>query len=383
MEAIAIILLIVSIFQIYIIAQKLNVLDFEKKTVLIGLIFLTISFILEMYVLQAIYDETKNTKLYIFIALYIVAVTVVNINIYLHGRKEKRITRNSIKKAIDLSETGILLLNKHGEIIMINNIMQEILSAVNIRKDFIESIKKHSTSKVGVDYLMKVQDKIYIFVVNERSGEILAEDITNEYNLQKAVDNQNKEIEKNNEKIIEMINNIEKVEKEKELQRLKSVFHDTLGYKLSILHQYLIQNGKSNMSFNDMKWMMEDVLKNIESENVSKKDLIEMINIYKNVGVNIIINGELPKDDKKAKIFIEIIREAITNAIKHANSNEIVINMSIIGEKNSMVITNNGTLPKNKIIENDGIKGMRKKLAEIKGNLNITTKDGFKIEAEA
>lgn len=383
MEAIAIILLIVSIFQIYIIAQKLNVLDFEKKTVLIGFIFLAISFILEMYVLQAIYDETKNTKSYIFIALYIVAVSIININIYLQGRKEKRITRNSIKKAIDLSETGILLLNKHGEIIMINNIMQEILSAVNIRKDFIESIKKHTASKVGVDYLMKVQDKIYLFVVNERSGEILAEDITSEYNLQKAVDNQNKEIEKNNEKIIEMINNIEKVEKEKELQRLKSVFHDTLGYKLSILHQYLIQNGKSNMSFNDMKWMMEDVLKNIESENVSKKDLIEMINIYKNVGVNIIINGELPKDDRKAKIFIEIIREAITNAIKHANSNEIVINMSITGEKNSMVITNNGTLPKNKIIENDGIKGMRKKLAEIKGNLNITTKDGFKIEAEA
>lgn len=383
MEFLAIILLIVTVLQIYILSQKFNVLDFEKWIVGIGLVFLIFSFSLEMCTLKFIYEGINFSSFNIFLAIYIVCVLALNIFIYLYGREKKRITRNSIKQAIDLSNTGILLLNKYGEIIMINSLMEEILSEANIKKDFVENIKKHSLNKVGKDYLIKGKGKVYLFVINELSGEILAEDITNEYNLQKAIDNQNKEIEKNNEKILKMIDDMEKMEKEKELQKLKSTFHDMLGYKLSILHQYLIQEGNSKMSFNDIRWMMEDVFKDIQVENVSKQNLDEMIKIYKSIGVNVIINGDLPKDDKKAKIFIEIIREAITNAIKHANTDEITINMSVLDDKNLMTITNNGILPKDKIVENDGIRGMRKRLSSINGTLKISTKNRFKIEATA
>lgn len=50
-------------------------------------------------------------------------------------------------------------------------------------------------------------------------------------------------------------------------------------------------NGNSKMSFNDIKWMIEDV---------SKQNLDEMIKIYKSIGAKVVINGDLPKDDKKA-----------------------------------------------------------------------------------
>lgn len=54
--------------------------------------------------------------------------------------------------------------------------------------------------------------------------------------------------------------------------------------------------------------------------------------------------------------------------------------MSVLDDKNLMTITNNGILPKDKIVENDGIKGMRRRSAETGGILKISTQNEFKIE---
>ena len=45
-----------------------------------------------------------------------------------------------------------------------------------------------------------------------------------------------------------------------------------------------------------------------------------------------------------------------------------------------MIISNNGKLSKEKIIENEGIKGMRRKLKEIDGKLFITTRPIFSLQ---
>lgn len=107
--------------------------------------------------------------------------------------------------------------------------------------------------------------------------------------------------------------------------------------------------------------------------------LDDLIKLNKNIGVKIELVGNLPKNWVQAKLFFEIIREAVTNAIRHAESTEINIKIEDKLTETTMIISNNGKQAKDKIIENEGIKGMRRKLKDIGGNLFVTTRPIFSL----
>lgn len=106
----------------------------------------------------------------------------------------------------------------------------------------------------------------------------------------------------------------------------------------------------------------------------------DLIKINENIGVKINLIGKLPQNLLHAKVFFEIIREAVTNAIRHAESTQITIKIEEKLTEIQMIISNNGKLSKEKIIENEGIKGMRRKLKEIDGKLFITTRPIFSLQ---
>ena len=110
------------------------------------------------------------------------------------------------------------------------------------------------------------------------------------------------------------------------------------------------------------------------------ENLNKLIEVYKVFNININIVGNMPQKIRVSEVFFEIIREAVTNAIIHADSKniKIVINNNI--ENIEMIITNDGKKPNNIINENEGIKGMRRKLNEIGGILIIETDDNFLLK---
>ena len=141
--------------------------------------------------------------------------------------------------------------------------------------------------------------------------------------------------------------------------------------------KYLEMN---KVNINEVKNIINNLFE--EDENKKSKDkLITLFNLYKTLGININVIGALPLDDKVANIFYEIIREAVTNAIIHANSKNIKAVITENEYKKELVITNDGDKPKQVIYENEGIKGMRRKLKIIGGTLIIDTKQEFILKA--
>ena len=57
--------------------------------------------------------------------------------------------------------------------------------------------------------------------------------------MKKELDEQNEKIKLNNKELVSSIENIEKLEKEKNLLKIKNKYHDLLGQNLSVLQQYL------------------------------------------------------------------------------------------------------------------------------------------------
>ena len=321
-------------------------------------------------------ESISRNRLFIIALLGIIYEIISLIYMYFRYYKKETITDFSIKKVIDECEFGILVL-KGKRAKLINNKMYEILDKLNIKKDYITNIIKQSIDQLDKNYCVKVEDKYYVFVIN--NNEIITFDITEVYKLHQKLNEQNKKLKENNKKILLSIDNIEELEKEKNLLKLKNKYHDILGQNLSILQQYLNKENITQENFEEIKFMIQKMFIDIEDTDDTNTNLENLIKIHKKNGTDIIIDGKLPQNKETAKVFFEIIREATTNAIRHAGSSKVFVNIKETLEETYMIITNDGRKPSEFITENQGIKDMRRKVKKLGGMFYISTVPEFSV----
>ncbi len=321
-------------------------------------------------------ESISRNRLFIIALLGIIYEIISLIYMYFRYYKKETITDFSIKKVIDECEFGILVL-KGKRAKLINNKMYEILDKLNIKKDYITNIIKQSIDQLDKNYCVKVEDKYYVFVIN--NNEIITFDITEEYKLHQKLNGQNKKLKENNKKILLSIDNIEELEKEKNLLKLKNKYHDILGQNLSILQQYLNKENITQENFEEIKFMIQKMFIDIEDTDDTNTNLENLIKIHKKNGTDIIMDGKLPQNKEIAKVFFEIIREATTNAIRHAGSSKVFVNIKETLEETYMIITNDGRKPNEFITENQGIKDMRRKVKKLGGMFYISTVPEFSV----
>ena len=368
MKIITIILIIFILLQIY----RVTILFFKKEQNIFKKIFEFIIFILILIVELLNMKCIDNNKFNIILLLVSIILAIyIGINIiYEILIKKESLSILSIKIAIDLSDNGIMFLNDKGNIILINKVMKDILKEYKINSNYIEKLQEKSNEQI-----IKCLDRKWQLKIN--NNEVVLFDITDLYNIQEKIMKQNIMIEENNKRLIEELNNIEKITKEKKIIKIKNEFHDILGHRLSLFIQYLKQD---NVNKEEIKFMLNNLFEQFDSIKSPTENLNKLIEVYKVFNININIVGNMPKKIKVSEVFFEIIREAVTNAIIHADSKniKIVINNNI--ENIEMIITNDGKKPNNIINENEGIKGMRRKLNEIGGILIIETDDNFLLK---
>ena len=337
-----------------------------------------LEYIVSIIILIALFmqESISRNSLFIIALLGIIYEIISLIYMYFRYYKKETITDFSIKKVIDECEFGILVL-KGKKAKLINNKMYEILDKLNIKKDYITNIIKQSIDQLDKNYCVKVEDKYYVFVIN--NNEIITFDITEVYKLHQKLNEQNKKLKENNKKILLSIDNIEELEKEKNLLKLKNKYHDILGQNLSILQQYLNKENITQENFEEIKFMIQKMFIDIEDTDDTNANLENLIKIHKKNGTDIIIDGKLPQNKEVAKVFFEIIREATTNAIRHAGSSKVFVNIKETLEETYMIITNDGRKPNEFITENQGIKDMRRKVKKLGGMFYISTVPEFSV----
>ena len=368
---ILVILCLTLVFQVMKVIVKTTVIDKNWLSYIA-------EYIVILVILYALLCEASIdiSSLFIIMVICLVYEIISIIFIYFEYIKNEKITVFSIKQAIDSSDTGILVLKGNKKLI-INNVMYDILNKLDIKTDYITKIKAISEQQMNGNYIIKVGDKHYLFIIDK--NEITAFNTTEEYTLIKELDEQNRKIELNNKEIEENIKNIEQLEKEKNLLKIKNKYHDLLGQNLSVLQQYLSRDEINKENFAEIKFMIKNMFTELEDSENTDQNLQNLIKMHKKNGTNIIINGKLPQNAKQAKVFFEIIREATTNAIKHAGSSQIFVDIKETLEDTYMVITNNGKKPNEFITENEGIKGMRRKVEELNGYFYISTIPTFSV----
>lgn len=297
----------------------------------------------------------------------------------------------SVTRAIDTLHTGVLFSENDGNTLLSNRQMQNLMIAIT-GKVFRNSIEfydillsdKYSSSykKADLDgqmvYLLAdgtawMFNKTDIFFLMKNYIHISVADVTELWKLTAKLQVQDQELRHKSDELKQTIANLHILSKEREIDNAKMRAHDILGQRLSVLLR-IIQNA-SNLDYDLLTSLSKGLLAELKAEQSeigAYDELTGIQQIFSAIGVAIEFEGELPDDTQQASLFVDIIRESSTNAVRHGFATQINIKTELKENEYKLTINNNGHTTTTPIIPGGGIKVMRKKVSAQGGNLNIT-----------
>ena len=339
-----------------------------------------------LIMLLPFWKYANETLSVVFIVIGVVYLFAKSLTSLLNSltKLKSNINYYSLKQALDGLRTA-LMFESEFNVVYENLAMKTLLEKLNIKQnqssfEIWKSLKTRENSKIidEQNILVFLDKKVYSFsIIKQSKTQIYAFDITKEYLTTTEIENKQNELKTKQTEILQMIENLDEIERQREVLLLKSKLHDIIGQRLFILHQILDEIDEKTFDLNSVKSLLKTMLDEIDNEDISEAQNLQnsIVTAFEMIGFNIEISGEIPKETPKAKALIKIIRECATNAIRHANATKLFVNIS----DNKIEISDNGKFDNNLIIEGTGIKGMRLNAETLGGELNILTQNGFKV----
>ncbi len=296
----------------------------------------------------------------------------------------------SVIQAIDTLHTGVLFSEDDGTILLSNHQMQNLMIAITgkifrnavsfydvLASDRYESRYKKAALDGHIVYLLP-DETAWMFTKTEilfrmkKYIHISVADVSELWALTAKLQRQNQELRQKSDELMETIANLHVLSKEWEIENARMRAHDILGQRLTVL-LHTIQNDH-NLDYELLTSLSKgllDELKANKSETGPYDELESIQRIFAAIGVDIQFEGQLPDNTQQASLFVDIIRESSTNAVRHGFASQINIHAEPKEDAYKLIITNNGHTTSAPLASGSGIETMRKKVGAQGGNLDI------------
>ena len=217
---------------------------------------------------------------------------------------------------------------------------------------------------------------------NETITQIIGQDITEEYdNLCKLIE-LNDKLKEQNERLRRHFDNIAEVNKDRELLNAKIAIHANFGNSLTVTRQVLKSHSDIGERERIIALWKQIILGFSDPENAgfsTNSGYEELMRISKTVGCEMIIKGSLPQG-AAMPFMVKVIREALNNAIRHANATALTIDLESFSSNGTVYIYDNG-IPKAQFTKPGGGLSSLKKYLEENGILfGVNCVDRFEIQ---
>ena len=300
--------------------------------------------------------------------------------------KEKHITPMSVKDSIDMLHAGLCYWEDGGRIILSNKKMDEICLSISgemlLNGDkFYKSIESEcipmpdGTIKYFFHNLVEFEDK--------QIHELIAADVTELYKKNQLLEQETISLQKMNESLRRYNQNIEETVRKQEILDAKVYIHDEMN-RLMLVTTAMTETSIPEENFCSVMtlWRNNAVLLGNEAEkNREDVDISEVDKLAELLGINVIWAGvslrEIPKTYRE--ILVMSVREAIANAVKHAEAKNIKIDMRKVDSGLTIVISNDGKKPSGKVNSGGGLSNIRRMVETHKGSLEVVVKEQFAL----
>ena len=337
----------------------------------------------------------------VFAWLYVAALLFwllrgVRVSILRYREINTGISSVSVKQTIDSMHTGVLFSALDGYILLLNERMTELMSALagNARRNanrFYEALVSGEVNDgcSGAEYNGQVVCRLpdmttWVFVKtelrirNKTYIQLTADDITERWALTEQLRQQEAQLKLRSGELRDMIANLNILSREEELHNTRLRAHDILGGWLTML-LHTIRNGQE-LDLDMLRSQSQNLphsLKTGQSAASPQDRLDSLQRSFETIGVRIQLDGELPGDGIKGRLLMDVIGEGAINAVRHGFALEVYVRIERINAGWRLEVTDNGRPPAKPIIEGGGISGLRKKIEPQGGELMINADPRF------
>ena len=172
---------------------------------------------------------------------------------------------------------------------------------------------------------------------------------------------------------------------EKEALQAKMHIHDEIGQAL-ILTRNALETKESPMEMDNLYSMWENLIRDMENAAVSKNVKVsdpeeELKQVAAMIGCRVRFSGRQPRERKALLLLYAGIREALTNAVRHAGADELLVEIKESGSFYEVSIGSNGTRPvESTVREGRGLGGLRKRIESEGGEMNVRVSGSVVLE---
>ncbi|MEA5050991.1 MAG: hypothetical protein VB021_05910 [Oscillospiraceae bacterium] len=313
------------------------------------------------------------------------------------GYISRHISRLSVKDAFDNLPEGVLITDAGNAPVLVNAQMQALLASLGIgdgsggrplweilcRDPLPDGISRRL---VRDDLLVRTADaRAWLFrrqtldIGGAACRQIIAAEVTKQDALGARLSRRNEELDEVNRLLEEEIGRLDETEHERQIVLAKSHLHDVLGQRLSIVHQFIENPRAGAAHIGEIRELIRGIAADVKSPSAadSGEALRRLCATFYMVGTRILITGSLPDGEPQRRVLLYVIREAATNAVRHAKADEVDVTLRRQAGRLYCSISNNGAPPAGKLAEGDGIRGMRYRVEELGGTLRIVRTPRF------
>ena len=327
--------------------------------------------------------------------------------------RQEDITMFSTIETINVIPVGILYLDPRGRPLLMNRCMRKNLVELHMPTDLGDmSGTWNDLRKLSVQTPESSQNRVRINL--DRFGEaravvevspaeirlfvhddvmvsgrlferIIGLDVTEYAHAHDRLAQANHLLELAGQELQAQIEEVKKVADNAAYLRMRARVHDVIGQRLSILHRYLEEGRLDDESLEQIDPLLRSIAADLRSggDTEPAEQLGDIVHAFGLVSVQIDVEGALPEDARVAAAFLQIIREASTNATKHAQAHRVHVRLwqetSEDGAVARMTVSNDGAPAPVSYREGTGIPGMRHVAQNLGGSLEVHTAPPFTL----
>lgn len=309
-----------------------------------------------------------------------------------------------IKKAIDSYPGGICFSALDGRVILVNEKMNQLVleltghtilnekaaweeltnfanndKAEKLTQSWLPKDTNNENGSTHQQLFFRFSDSLVwrfeLRFLDSNTVQIEAAEITELYRLSEELYENTIRLQEMQKRQKALLDSIVEVNLNKEILAAKMHIHDELGHCLlattkAITEDSLAENADvlreswsstiRDVSNIPMAWTVPD--SSLQSELLQVAELIDC---------KVTFLGEQPKSRKALQLLYAAVREALTNAVRHADATELTVKIKQDKQRYHIEISDNGGVSVSSITEGNGLSALRQRLEQEGATLKV------------
>lgn len=297
----------------------------------------------------------------------------------------KRSLNQSVKEALDHLPSGVCFFDKNGTVSLCNYQMHRVFFALTGR-DLQSLPELRELLARGPDVFLLDDGHAWRFAlerITTRDGtaytQATASDVTGLYRRQKELEEDNRKLEEDAERIRRLTASILSLIREEEILSMKMRVHDDIGRSVIATRRFL-QQGRPMAELDLTPWKNAVRLLRHENERPGEQDAVtELMNAAFGLGIRVSIDGTFPENTAVKALFLSVIRECMSNAVRHAGAKELYVRLTRTDGRACVRVTNSGAVPQGQIVEGGGLTSVRVLVKKCGGSMEVKAVPEFTL----